>query len=531
MKAVLPGLALLAALLVVPFALRPGRPPDVQTSRRLVVLTPHNEAIRYEMERGFRRYLLARGQPEVHIDWRNPGGTSEQSRYLSSEYRSAFQRYFLGKTGRALSERGALGFANPKQTSEGNDEPAEARRLFLASNVGIRIDLSFGGGSYEYVNHAAAGRFVDSGVLTSQPELFGPRGIPQTVGGVPYWDKQGRWLGVCVSAFGICYNREVLGRLGIDRVPRRWSDLADPRLAGHIALVDPSKSGSAGKAFEMMLQQAMSEAVARAGSPAPGTPQEAAALARGFDEGLRLIRRLGGNSRYFADQASKVSQDVQSGNAAVGTCIDFYGRFEGDPPGPKQRLGFALPEGGSAMDSDPIALLRGAPSPALAKSFIEFVLSPEGQAVWSYRLGAPGGPERYALRRTPILPLMFEPERRSWLSDPDDNPYVAARSFTYHAAWTGSLFRALSFVIRVMCVDTEVELHEAAAALAANHSPPRARALFDDVQLVSYAAIKQEIAPTLADGEPLREVALQNRLVGALKLQYEQVSELARSQK
>lgn len=529
MKATLPGLALLAALLVVPFALQPAREQDSPSAQRLVVLTPHNEAIRYEMERGFKRYRLARGQPEVHIDWRTPGGASELSRYLSSEYRSAFERHFLAQNGHRLSERGALAFANAKQSPEGDDEAAQARRLFLGSNVGIRIDLLFGGGSYEFVTHAAAGRFVDSGVVASHPELFGEHGIPQTVGGVPYWDKQGRWVGVCVSAFGICYNREALGRLGIDRAPTRWSDLADARLAGHIALVDPSKSGSAGKAFEMMVQQAMSEALARAGSPAAGSAEEAAALALGFDDGLRLIRKLAGNSRYFADQASKVSQDVQSGSAAVGTCIDFYGRFESDRPGPLQRLGFALPEGGSAMDSDPIALLRGAPSPELGKSFIEFVLSPEGQAVWSYKRGVPDGPERYALRRTPILPLMFEPARRSSLSDPDENPYVAARSFTYHAAWTGPLFRALSFVIRVMCVDTEVELHEASAALAASPSPERARAELDDMRLVSYAVVKNEIAPALASGDPLREVALQNRLVRALKRQYEHATQLARS--
>jgi ABC-type Fe3+ transport system substrate-binding protein len=516
--------------LVVPFALRPAREAESTGARRLVVLTPHNEAIRYEMGRGFQRYLRARGQAEVHIDWRNPGGSSELARYLSSEYRSAFERYFLAKSGHRLSERGAMAFANAKQSPNGDDEAAQARRLFLDSNVGIRIDLLFGGGSYEFVTHAAAGRFVDSGVMASQPQLFGQQGIPQTVGGVPYWDKLGRWVGVCVSAFGICYNREALGRLGIERAPTRWSDLTDARLAGHIALVDPSKSGSAGKAFEMMLQQAMSEALARAGAPAAGSSEEAAALARGFDDGLRLIRKLAGNSRYFADQASKVSQDVQSGSAAVGTCIDFYGRFDSDHPGPEQRLGFALPEGGSAMDSDPIALLRGAPSPDLGKSFIEFVLSPEGQAVWSYKRGVPGGPERYALRRTPILPLMFEPERRSLLSDPDENPYVAARSFTYHAAWTGPLFRALSFVIRVMCVDTEEELHEATAALAASPRPERARAAFDDVTLVSYAVVQGEIAPALASGDPLREVALQNRLVSALKRQYERVTELARSQ-
>ena len=61
--------------------------------------------------------------------------------------------------------------------------------------------------------------------------------------------------------------------------------------------------------------------------------------------------------------------------------------------------------------------------------------------------------------------MLFEPARRHLRSDPDDNPYVTARSFTYRAAWTAPLFRALSFVIRVMCVDTEEELHEASAEL------------------------------------------------------------------
>src|SRR6185436_6606251 len=198
---------------------------------------------------------------------------------------------------------------------------------------------------------------------------------------------------------------------------------------------DPSKAGSANKAFEMIVQQAMSKALEHAGAPAADSAAGAAALAQGFDDGLRLIRRIGGVSRYFSDQADKVAQDVQGGSAAAGMCIDFYGRFGSDQPGPGRRLRFALPEGGSSMGSDPIGLLRGAPAPELARSFIEFVLSPEGQALWAYKRGALGGPERYALRRTPILPGMFGPERRQFLSDPDDNPYLVARAFTYHAAW------------------------------------------------------------------------------------------------
>jgi ABC-type Fe3+ transport system substrate-binding protein len=531
MRSALPGLLLLAALLVVPFALQPkvAAPPD--TARKLVLLTPHNEALRYEMSRGFQRYLKKRGEAPVVLDWRSPGGTTELTRLLSSEYRSAFEQYFLKQTGERLTERGAQAFANPKQSTEGNDEAARARRLFLSSNVSSRIDVLFGGGSYDFAQHAAAGRLVDSGVIRNHPELFGEGGIPQTVGGEPYWDEQGRWIGACVSGFGICYNPEALAQLGITRAPKRWADLADPRLAGHVALADPSKSGSANKAFELIIQQAMSQALQQAGSPAAGSAAERLALASGFDDGMRLIRKIGGVSRYFSDQAGKVAQDVQNGSAAVGMCIDFYGRFESDRPGPGQRLQFVLPEGGTSMGSDPIGLLRGAPSPELGRMFIEFVLSPEGQALWAYKRGVPGGPERYALRRTPILPILFDPSRRELRSDPDDNPYETARSFTYHAAWTGPLFRALSFVIRVMCVDTEEELQEASAELARHQNPPAARAAFDDMSLVSYAVVKREIAPALASGDPLREVELQNRLVVALKRQYEHVSELARSKR
>jgi hypothetical protein len=51
------------------------------------------------------------------------------------------------------------------------------------------------------------------------------------------------------------------------------------------------------------------------------------------------------------------------------------------------------------------------------------------------------------------------------------------------------------------------------------------------MSLVSYKTVKDEIAPALASGDPLREVALQNQLVTAIKAQYERVTELARGGK
>ena len=193
MKAALPGLGLLAALIIVPFALRPVELVDDPDATKLSILTPHNEAIRYEVTRGFKRYLREHGGRKVRLDWRSPGGTTEISRYLASEYRSRFEAYWQSREGRALSEAGARAFANPRQTSEGTDEPARARRAFLTSKVGVNVDVLFGGGSYDFSQHAAAGRLVDAGLLERHPELFGDHGIPQTVGGEPYWDRQGRW--------------------------------------------------------------------------------------------------------------------------------------------------------------------------------------------------------------------------------------------------------------------------------------------------------------------------------------------------
>ncbi|MGA1044775.1 MAG: hypothetical protein ACO3ZY_06185, partial [Phycisphaerales bacterium] len=75
-----------------------------------------------------------------------------------------------------------------------------------------------------------------------------------------------------------------------------------------------------------------------------------------------------------------------------------------------ERLGYVDPHGHTVIDPDPIAMLTGAPDPELARRFIEYCLSLEGQALWQFRAGtsadpaagAPAGPERFELRRMPV---------------------------------------------------------------------------------------------------------------------------------
>jgi iron(III) transport system substrate-binding protein len=550
MKRVTVAALVLLTVLSVPFLARSRRnsrsvpvPPSGASGavlETLVVLTPHNEAIRSEIEYGFRTYMAARGR-RIEVDWRSPGGTAEIGRYLSSQYAAAFEQYWTRQLGRRWSPEIAAGFARPAASgpaaSGSGDEVDEARRAFLASQVSTGIDLLFGGGSSEFVRQASAGRLVDSGIQRRRPDWFGPAGIPEEVGGERYWDREGRWVGVCLSSFGICFNRDALARLEVAEPPSSWRALADPRYHAELALADPTKSGSVATAFEMIIQSEINEARHRLGMDAgPGAKVAADALdaeaARdGWAAAMRMIRRLGGNARYFTDVGMRVALDVAAGDAAVGMCIDFYGRSQADvtaAAGGRPRMGFLTARGETAINADPIATLRGAPHPGLALDFIEFILSEEGQKLWSFRRGAPGGPQRYTLHRLPIQPHLYDPIYDPYRADPGENPYLDVGDFVYRKALTGGLSGVIAFVVRVMCIDPADELSVAYAALAAARFPPRATALFDDVSAIDYAAVTGPLRTALRSADPLDAQRESVRLVSQFRAQYRQVAALAR---
>lgn len=538
MRRALPALAL-ALVLALPFVARSTRvrPPAASTATEtLVVVTPHNESIRYEFGRAFRAHMARLGR-DVEIDWRWPGGTAEITRYLSSEYAASFQRYWTGELHRPWSPAVASGFARatPPPGARGAEaaEAAEARRAFLASDVGCGVDVMFGGGSSEFTKHAQAGRLVDAGIVARHPELFGAGGIPQTSGGETYWDRDGRWFGTCLSTFGVCYNLDLLSLVGISEPPRSWDALGAPALAGKLALADPTKSGSVGKAFETIIQNQMNQALehARAAGVRDPAALDRAATHDGWAAAMRLIRRIGANARYFTDSGVKIPLDVAIGQAAAGMCIDFFGRFEGEYTASVGRpgvVGFATARGETSLDADPIGLLRGAAHRDLAVRFIEFVLSEDGQKIWAFKRGTPGGPERYTLRRLPILPRLYDPAFDAYRADPDENPYARGQALVYHQAWTGQLFSAIALVVRTMCVDPDAELREAYAALAAAHFPPRATALFDDVALVDYDTVSGPLRAALQAADPLQEARWSVRLVQEHRALYRRVTALAK---
>lgn len=504
-------LLLAAALLIaLPFAARrftraPGSAGPGEGAESLVVVSPHNEAIRQEIARAFSRWHEERFGRPVRIDWLVIGGTTEISRYLNSEYVSAV-RAWRAREGQPWPAGAAEALLDPRVARRGEFSEAEAAALEeLAaayrstddpSRFTTRIDVFFGGGQYDHARAHSQGMTVPPWPPGDPPPgLFaaadGTVLIPERVSG-EIW-RAPAYFGTVVSTFGICFNPERIREIGIPEPPSQWRDLADPRYRGQIAVADPTKSGSIAKAFEMLVQQQCAQSVRRAGftdseadrfeaeilaaklprgEVPPGVPAAyQAAVEEGWLEGLRLIRRIAANARYFTDSASKVPLDVSQGQAAAGLAIDFYARFQAEAsraPDGRERMGFVTPDGGSSVSADPVSLLRGAENRETAVRFIEFLLGEEGQRVWTYRAGEPGGPERFTLRRCPIrrdfypsssaeAQAVHERHRAHAADDlasPSVNPYALAERFVYRERWTGQHFGVLRDLVKAMCLDS-----------------------------------------------------------------------------
>jgi iron(III) transport system substrate-binding protein len=410
---------------------------------RLVILSPHNESIRNEFGEAFAAWWRAKSGRSVYVDWRTPGGTSEIRMVIDAGFKAAEE------TGRE----------------------------------GIGVDLFFGGGEPDFAGQARSGRLAKLDVFQDMPELFGEGGvIPETFTGERYIAAEKDWVGTCMSQFGICYNPDFIQRLGI-AAPDEWRDLGEPAYAGSLALADPTKSGSVARTFELLVQGEMQKSLA-----AGGTAEQ------GWDEGLRLIQRMGANARYFTDSASKIPHDVGQGNAAAGMCIDFYGRsYAADliTSDGKPRVVWIAPKGGTTLSSDPIAVLKGAPSMALAQEFVKFCLTREAQRLWFQKPGTEGGPEDRALHRTPIRRDMYDAETLALTTMPGVNPYEDEGNFTYDRALTGKVFNTLRTLVKVMCIDSHEEMKSAWEAIIAAGMPEDALAVFQDVSKVTYAIAGQ----------------------------------------
>jgi ABC-type Fe3+ transport system substrate-binding protein len=429
-------LVVFVALVGLPLVFKPAAAKMTESGPRLVVITPHNETIRYEFGRGFSEWHRRKYGTAVHIDWRFMG-TADIRKQVFSEYA-------------ALIRAGQL------------DEPAG-------------YDVIFGGGDYDFDKKFKVGVPGPGGKMLSilQPIKLEKPVIDAAFPGPliadkKLYDPEGYWYGVVLSSFGIAYNRDVLSALGLPE-PRTWSDMVDGKLMGWVALADPAKSSSINVTYDAILQR------------------------YGWERGWKTLHRACANARYFAEASSKVPVDVAQGEAASGMCIDFYGRYQAQVVGGK-RVGFVAPADATVVTTDPVGILRGIKGQRLelATHFVEFLLTLEGQALWCMNLDEGGktglGPVRYELRRPPVMPAIYA-KYADRLVD-NVNPYDIAKPLPKE---TPSYFSVLPTLLHAAAIDIHDELREAWQTINGTDDPAKRAAmekLFDELPFTVEELLK-----------------------------------------
>lgn len=299
----------------------------------------------------------------------------------------------------------------------------ELESRFTTSPGDPGVDLLFGGGVAPYLTAIQQGWLAP---LDLPPTVTA--GIPPVCAGSPVYDPERRWFGVALSGFGILYNRPLVERLKLP-VPADWTDLARPEYFGWVGSGDPRSSGSVHMCYEIILQ------------------------AYGFENGWPLIARLCANVRGFGEAGGTVPREVAAGDIAAGMVIDQYAQTVIRSVG-HDAMVLVLPERHTMIGPDAIGLIRGSRHAELARCFVEYALSDEGQRLLFQPPGVNG--QRDALYRMPVVQSLYADP-----AAPQPNPYTIPAGFTYDNDRGMRRWNVLNDLMGVWLIDAHADLRAA----------------------------------------------------------------------
>ena len=212
-----------------------------------------------------------------------------------------------------MDRRSAATFDDPKAETE-------ARRQFLASNVGIGIDLSSG---EALSTSSSKPTRADWSIVEFCAAV--PIGLSKQSDS-PFRFRRSllRSRGALGSGLFFVVRDRLQSRISPPARNRRDSGSVDRsrdiRLFKQVALADPTKSGSAAKTFEMIIQQQIQEAV-----PLPERPDSRAERISesGSAQGLPDHPSVEPMPATSQARASSLPVDVSLGEAAMGCVLTF----------------------------------------------------------------------------------------------------------------------------------------------------------------------------------------------------------------
>jgi iron(III) transport system substrate-binding protein len=146
-------------------------------------------------------------------------------------------------------------------------------------------------------------------------------------------------------------NLVIVAGADVDPQPTAWAELADPAYAGAVAIPDP---GFAGSGFALLGH-----------------------VATDPDLGFDFYQRLKDNGAVQVASPADIVTGVAEGRYLAGVSIDKLVRDTAAQGAP---ITLVWPEPGAIAVYSPAALLAASDTPDLGLAFIEFLVSPEGQA-------------------------------------------------------------------------------------------------------------------------------------------------------
>lgn len=358
---------------------------------------------------------------------------SPHRKSLQDEFVPRFKDYYQKKFGTAVDVEWL------DQGGTSND--VRFLKAKLAANPKTAgVDVFWGGPSLHFIEMA------HDGLLASYP-LTGDlaKQVPSFCSGIPLRDKDSMWHASAISSFGILFNRPAMKSMGT-REPKTWEDLTSPTLFDTIALADPRNSGTNATINTIILQSL------------------------GWDRGWETITAIASNTRKFYSSSSEPLKAVESGEALASMVIDFYGLARQAELGP-DKIGFLLPADKTILDSDPIALVKGAPNAAVAKRFIDYILSPEAQVVLMLPKGSKDGPTVATHARMAMNPAAYALAGGKEIVPL--NPFKGGSFFKYDASKAAETSRVINDLIGTTLIDMHSDLKKAWASLLKAKSSPQ----------------------------------------------------------
>ena len=170
-------------------------------------------------------------------------------------------------------------------------------------------------------------------------------------------DADGSWFTIHSGTLGFMVNVDALkGK----PVPRSWQDLQNPTYRGMIGYLDPA-SAFVGYVGAVAVNQALG-----------GTMDD-------FGPALKYFKALQKNEPIVPKQTSYAR--VLSGEIPILLDYDFnaYRAKYKD----RANVAFVIPQEGSVVVPYVMSLVNKGPNQANGKKVLDFVLSPEGQAIWA----------------------------------------------------------------------------------------------------------------------------------------------------